>query len=89
MNSGMTKYQRNICTSSGTLRKISTQALPSRTIHGVLVVRMVPITEPSTSAMTQAQADTASVQPTPHTISCQYSSPPPGSSWKKTPQFQL
>ena len=30
MNSGITKYHRNICTSSGTLRKSSTQALPRR-----------------------------------------------------------
>jgi len=65
MNSGTTKYQRNICTSSGMLRNSSTHASPSRTIQGRSVVRIVPITDPSTSAMTHAQADTASVHTTP------------------------
>ena len=62
MNSGTTKYQRNICTRRGMLRKNSTQALPSRTSHGEVVVRIVPITEPSASAMIHEQAETASVQ---------------------------
>ena len=62
MNSGTTKYQRNICTSSGMLRKNSTQTLPARTSQGLSVVRMVPITEPSASAITHEQAETASVQ---------------------------
>src|SRR5215472_16272044 len=62
MNSGTTKYQRNICTSSGMLRKNSTQALPRRTSHGDVVVRIVPITEPSAIAITHEQAETASVQ---------------------------
>ena len=88
MNSGTTKYHRNICTSSGMLRKNSTQALPKCTIHEVLVVRIVPMIEPSAIAMTQAHADTASVHSMPETMSCQYFSPPPGSSSKKTPQFK-
>jgi hypothetical protein len=65
MNSGTTKYQRNICTSSGMLRKSSTQPLPSRTSHGCCVVRIVPTTEPVMSAMTHAQPDTASVHHRP------------------------
>ena len=65
MNSGMTKYQRNIWTSSGMLRKSSTQALPKRTSHGCCVVRIVPITEPTASAMTHAHADTPSVHQSP------------------------
>ena len=59
----MTKYHRNICTSSGTLRNSSTQALPSRTSHGFGVVRMVPTSEPTTIAMISGSTDTASVQP--------------------------
>ena len=47
------------------LRKISTYALPRRTTQGLLVVRSVPITEPTTSAITQAQSAVASVQPRP------------------------
>jgi len=71
MNSGITKYQRNICTSSGMFRKSSTQALPSRTIHGLSVVRIVPISAPTVIAMTQAIAETASVHASPAAIHCQ------------------
>ena len=60
---GTTWYQRKICTSSGMLRKSSTQALPRRTSQGFGVVRSVPTTEPSTKATTQAQAATERVQP--------------------------
>src|SRR5207249_9930950 len=66
-----------------------TQALPMRSSATLLVVRMVPIREPMRSAMTQAHAETASVHSTPETISCQYCSPPPGSSSKKTPQCMM
>ena len=65
MNSGMTKYQRNICTSRGMLRKSSTHALPKRTSQDCCVVRIVPISEPKTIAMIHAQADTPSVHQSP------------------------
>ena len=47
------------------------------------------ITEPTAMAITHAHADTASVQTMPPASSCQYVSPPPGNSSKKTPQFQM
>ena len=65
MNSGMTKYQRNIWTSSGTLRKSSTHALPARASAGDCVVRIVPITAPTAIAMTHEAAETPSVHHSP------------------------
>ncbi len=68
---GMTKYQMNICTSSGTLRKSSTHALASRTSHGLLGrVRMVPISAPKIMATTHDAPATDSVQPQASNIHC-------------------
>ena len=47
------------------------------------------MTEPTTSAITQAQADTPSVHQMPEISRSMYGSPPPGISWKKTPQSRL
>ena len=60
---GTTKNQRNICTMSGMLRKISTYRLPRRTDPAAGVVRSVPTSAPTTSAITQAASAVASVQP--------------------------
>ncbi|MGY3440430.1 hypothetical protein ACVW17_000431 [Bradyrhizobium sp. USDA 4473] len=64
-SSGSTKNQRNSCTSSGMLRKNSTQQKP---IHDAVFdgsVRSTPITEPVTSAMIQASTDTLTVTTSP------------------------
>src|SRR5215831_684156 len=87
--SGSTKYQRNICTSSGTLRKSSTYTLPSSTTQRLGVVRSVPTMEPSVSAITHADSAVASVQPSPVTSHHQYAPVPSGAGWKKMAQFQL
>jgi hypothetical protein len=72
MSAGMTWYQRKICTSSGMLRNNSTHALPNRTSHGLSgSVRMMPISEPSTSATTSASSATDTVQPQAESIHCQ------------------
>jgi hypothetical protein len=69
---GTTWYQRKICTSSGTLRNSSTQALPKRTSHGLSgSVRIVPMTEPTISASARPQTETDSVQPQADSIHCQ------------------
>ena len=63
INLGTTKYHRKICTSSGMLRKSSTQALASRTSQGLLgKVRSVPTRAPTTIATSQEVPATASVQ---------------------------
>ena len=64
-NSGKTKNQRNICTMSGMLRKISTYRLPTRTAQRMVVVRTVPTKAPTSSAMTHAARAVARVQPSP------------------------
>jgi hypothetical protein len=64
-NSGTTKNQRNICTSSGMLRNSSTQAAPSAASPRCGAVRSVPTAMPINSASSQAVSDTASVQPSP------------------------
>ena len=75
---GTTKYQRKICTSSGTLRNNSTQALPMRTSQGLLgSVRMVPMTRPATSATTSADSATVKVQPQAERIQLRYVWSPP------------
>ncbi len=72
ISAGMTWYQRKICTSSGMLRNSSTQALPRRTSHGLSgSVRMMPTSEPSTSATMSASSDTESVQPQAESIHSQ------------------
>src|SRR5690606_5261612 len=60
---GMTWYQRKICTSSGMLRNTSVQALPNHTSGLLGVVRMMPTSEPTTSASTSDSSATLSVQP--------------------------
>ena len=64
-SSGTTKNQRNICTISGMLRKISTYRLPRRTAQRTLVVRTVPTRAPTESAMIQAASAVASVHARP------------------------
>ena len=61
---GITWYHRKMCTSSGILRKYSTQALPRRTVQGrPSSVRSVPITDPTTSATISDSRETDTVQP--------------------------
>jgi hypothetical protein len=64
-SSGTTKNHRNICTISGTLRKISTYRLPARTTHLCRVVRSVPMMEPMARARTHAARAVTRVQPRP------------------------
>ncbi len=61
---GTTWYHTKMCTSSGMLRNSSTQALPSRTVHGrPSSVRSVPTSEPTTSATASDSKETDTVQP--------------------------
>ncbi|KAF1041215.1 MAG: hypothetical protein GAK34_03033 [Delftia tsuruhatensis] len=61
---GTTWYHMKMWTSSGILRNSSTQALPSRTIHGRSgSVRSVPISEPTINAINSDSSDTEMVQP--------------------------
>ena len=64
-NSGITKYHRNICTSSGMLRNSSTQQWPMVVSQWLWVVRMVPMSDPAIIAISHATTETASVQPRP------------------------
>src|SRR5690606_26191474 len=65
--SGATKYQRNICTRSGTLRKSSTQAAHSASIQRIPDVRSTPTMTPSAKARHQAATETLIVHPRPRT----------------------
>jgi hypothetical protein len=65
--SGTTKYQMNICTSSGTLRNTSTYIVAGARSHASGVVRNTPNTEPTLKAMTHASTDTSSVHLMPET----------------------
>lgn len=55
----------NSCTSSGTLRKISTYTVAMPDTRRFGTVRMTPRIEPSSSAMIQATTAMAMVQPRP------------------------
>src|SRR5438876_12074221 len=53
--SGSTKYQRNICTMSGTLRKISTKPPATARTAGDLTVRAMPMADPRQKAIVHAE----------------------------------
>ena len=88
-SSGMTKYQRNICTSSGTLRNNSTYALATPTSHLFGRVRTVPITRPRIRAMIHAVPAVARVQIKPDHRVSMYVPTPSGDISQKMRQFQL